>query len=192
MAFGLVLFNVRGDYTLLAAWIAAKLAASWHRFPVKNDEAGRQIRARHPDCAHSRHCLGWTRGYSRPSCSPRRWFRTAALKPLALQIAPQQKRRRPKPTPAAANYGLLGVLVVAGGAACSGGVPKWPLATIKSRAQSAADTTAQIKIDCLPAFKASSWVISMPMSPGWVCPEILAKENSRRQILYAPAEADVR
>ena len=100
------------------------------------------------------------------------------------------KRRRPEPTPAAANYGLLGVLGGAGGAAYFGCVPKWPLPTIKSRTQIAADAMAHIKIDCLPALKASSSVIAMAMSPGWVCTEILAKENSRRQILYAPAEAD--
>ena len=45
LAFALIVFNVEGAYTILAAWLAAKLAASWHRFPVASDEAGRQVRA---------------------------------------------------------------------------------------------------------------------------------------------------
>ena len=55
LAFFLVLFHVEGAYALLALWLCAKLAASWHRLPTepygetKNDdekrEYGRQIRA---------------------------------------------------------------------------------------------------------------------------------------------------
>ena len=45
LAFVLVMFDVQGAYTLLAIWTGAKLAASWHRFPVTSDEAGRQVRA---------------------------------------------------------------------------------------------------------------------------------------------------
>jgi hypothetical protein len=45
LAFVLVLFDVQGAYTLLAIWIGAKLAASWHRIPVTSDEAGRDVRA---------------------------------------------------------------------------------------------------------------------------------------------------
>ena len=55
LAFFLVLFHVEGAYALLALWLGAKLAASWHRLPTepygntKNDdekrEYGRQIRA---------------------------------------------------------------------------------------------------------------------------------------------------
>jgi hypothetical protein len=54
LAFFLVLFHVEGAYTLLALWLGAKLAASWHRLPPepygdRNDEEkreyGRQIRA---------------------------------------------------------------------------------------------------------------------------------------------------
>ena len=37
--------RARRAYTLLAIWTGAKLAASWHRFPVTSDEAGRQVRA---------------------------------------------------------------------------------------------------------------------------------------------------
>ena len=54
LAFFLVLFHVESAYALLALWLGAKLAASWHRLPTepyrdtKNDderEYGRQIRA---------------------------------------------------------------------------------------------------------------------------------------------------
>jgi hypothetical protein len=45
LVFALVVFNVEGAYTILAAWPVARLAASWHRFPVASDEAGRQVRA---------------------------------------------------------------------------------------------------------------------------------------------------
>jgi hypothetical protein len=53
-AFCLVVFHVEGAYTLLALWLGAKLASSWHWLPTepyqatKNDderEYGRQIRA---------------------------------------------------------------------------------------------------------------------------------------------------
>jgi hypothetical protein len=60
LAFLLVVFHVEGAYALLALWLGAKLAASWHRLSTdqisaktagraKNDEEkreyGRQIRA---------------------------------------------------------------------------------------------------------------------------------------------------
>jgi hypothetical protein len=55
LAFFLVLFHVEGAYALVALWLGAKLAASWHRLPTepygntKDDdekrEYGRQIRA---------------------------------------------------------------------------------------------------------------------------------------------------
>lgn len=54
LAFFLVLFHVEGGYTLLALWLGAKLAASWHRLlteaygDTKDDEKreySRQIRA---------------------------------------------------------------------------------------------------------------------------------------------------
>ena len=54
LAFFLVLFHVEGGYTLLALWLGAKLAASWHRLPTepygdRNDDEkrdyARQIRA---------------------------------------------------------------------------------------------------------------------------------------------------
>ena len=55
LAFFLILFHVEGAYALLALWLGAKLAASWHRLPTesyansKNDdekrEYGRQVRA---------------------------------------------------------------------------------------------------------------------------------------------------
>jgi len=55
LAFFLVIFHVEGAYALLALWLGAKLAASWHRLPTepygdtKDDdekrEYGRQIRA---------------------------------------------------------------------------------------------------------------------------------------------------
>ena len=54
LAFFLVLFHVEGAYTLLALWLGAKLAASWHRLPAEaygdteddeKREYSRQIRA---------------------------------------------------------------------------------------------------------------------------------------------------
>jgi hypothetical protein len=45
MAYGLVLFCVPDAYTILAAWIGAKLAASWQRLPVETYEDGRRVRA---------------------------------------------------------------------------------------------------------------------------------------------------
>jgi hypothetical protein len=46
LAFVLVLFDILGAGTLLAAWIAAKLAASWQRYPVNEaNEYGREYRA---------------------------------------------------------------------------------------------------------------------------------------------------
>jgi hypothetical protein len=44
LAFGLALYGVHEALTLLAAWLGAKLAASWQRFEVKTDEAGRRVR----------------------------------------------------------------------------------------------------------------------------------------------------
>jgi hypothetical protein len=35
LAFFLVLFHVEGAYTLLALWLGAKLATSWHRLPTE-------------------------------------------------------------------------------------------------------------------------------------------------------------
>ena len=54
LAFFLVVFDVEGTATLLAAWLGAKLAASWQRVAIDaNDyEAGRQVRAG----ALSAHC----------------------------------------------------------------------------------------------------------------------------------------
>jgi hypothetical protein len=46
LAFVLVVFDVPGAYTLLAAWIAAKLAANWQRVPVDNSQKEREVRAR--------------------------------------------------------------------------------------------------------------------------------------------------
>jgi hypothetical protein len=56
LAFVLVLFHIEGAYTLLALWLGAKLAASWHRLPSEpyggteeddeKREYSRQIRAR--------------------------------------------------------------------------------------------------------------------------------------------------
>ena len=46
LAFALVVFDVPGAYTLLAAWIAAKLAANWQRVPVDNSQKEREVRAR--------------------------------------------------------------------------------------------------------------------------------------------------
>ena len=53
LAFFLVLLHVEGAYTLIALWLGAKLAASWHRLPTEPDTQGddekreynRQIRA---------------------------------------------------------------------------------------------------------------------------------------------------
>jgi hypothetical protein len=47
LAFFLVLFQVDGTYAILAAWLGAKLAASWQRVPIETEdaEAGRQVRA---------------------------------------------------------------------------------------------------------------------------------------------------
>jgi hypothetical protein len=45
MAFGLTVFDFDFAATLLIAWIGAKLAASWQRFPVNDDESGRRVRA---------------------------------------------------------------------------------------------------------------------------------------------------
>jgi hypothetical protein len=55
LAFFLVFFHVEGAFTLLALWLGAKLAASWHRLPPepyertegadKKREYNRQIRA---------------------------------------------------------------------------------------------------------------------------------------------------
>ena len=45
LAFLLVLFHVEGAFTLLALWLGAKLAASWHRLPTEtegDDEKGRE------------------------------------------------------------------------------------------------------------------------------------------------------
>ena len=45
LAFLLVLFHVEGRFTLLALWLGAKLAASWHRLPTEtegDDEKGRE------------------------------------------------------------------------------------------------------------------------------------------------------
>jgi hypothetical protein len=46
LAFVLVVFAVPGTGTILAAWIAAKLAASWQRYPTsdKSNEYGREYR----------------------------------------------------------------------------------------------------------------------------------------------------
>ena len=46
-AFALVVLKVAPTLivTLLLAWMGAKLAASWQRFPVKSDKAGRDTRA---------------------------------------------------------------------------------------------------------------------------------------------------
>ena len=48
-AFLLGLFNVPGATIMLAAWLAAKLAASWQRYPTSEEdmEANRQVRAGH-------------------------------------------------------------------------------------------------------------------------------------------------
>jgi len=35
LAFFLVVFHVEGAYTILALWLGAKLAASWHRLPIE-------------------------------------------------------------------------------------------------------------------------------------------------------------
>src|SRR5262249_51407265 len=59
LAFSLVVFHVEGAFTLIALWLGAKLAASWHRVPAEpyaatevdyekfaeNREYNRQIRA---------------------------------------------------------------------------------------------------------------------------------------------------
>jgi hypothetical protein len=47
MAAIVVAANVPNAYALIAAWLGAKLAASWQRLPVDKDdpEAGRKIRA---------------------------------------------------------------------------------------------------------------------------------------------------
>jgi hypothetical protein len=54
LAFFLVLFHVEGAYTLLALWLGAKLAASWHRLAAepygnteddRRREYNRQVRA---------------------------------------------------------------------------------------------------------------------------------------------------
>ena len=44
LAFSLAVFDVPGIATVLAAWIAAKLAASWQRFKIKDDKEGRKVR----------------------------------------------------------------------------------------------------------------------------------------------------
>ena len=47
LAFAVVVLRV-GETTafaLLAGWLGAKLAASWHRVPVKSDKRGRDMRA---------------------------------------------------------------------------------------------------------------------------------------------------
>jgi ABC-type Fe3+ transport system permease subunit len=46
LAFVLVLFDIPSTGTILTAWIAAKLAASWQRYPTgdKSNEYGREYR----------------------------------------------------------------------------------------------------------------------------------------------------
>jgi hypothetical protein len=47
-AFALGLFDVAGAPVILGAWLAAKLAASWQRYPADGDmEENRQVRAGH-------------------------------------------------------------------------------------------------------------------------------------------------
>jgi hypothetical protein len=48
-AFALGLFNVEGGPVILGAWLAAKLAASWQRYPTSEDdpERNREVRVGH-------------------------------------------------------------------------------------------------------------------------------------------------
>jgi hypothetical protein len=55
--------NVPNAYALIAAWLGAKLAASWQRLPVDKDdpEAGRKIRAWNAGCSYRGRNIGFVR-----------------------------------------------------------------------------------------------------------------------------------
>ena len=59
LAFVLVVFDVPGAYTLLAAWIAAKLAANWQRVPVDNSPEGARSPCKNADRAYRGCRLSW-------------------------------------------------------------------------------------------------------------------------------------
>ena len=112
LAFFLVLFHVEGAYALLALWLGAKLAASWHRLPTEpygdtqgddeQREHNRQIRAG-TLCALIAGIvsilIGAVSGLGCPQCMPvlRAWLKATAIARWLLmmcRVVREDARRR--------------------------------------------------------------------------------------------------